>query len=113
MGGVVMSDKKTAALAKEPEVKSAAAEGAAVENIFPGDVDTGELVVVVPASGLNLREGPGVGFPAAEVLPEGAVLAIQPLPCGAEVPGWALVHTGARAGWVDIRYIQALTPAEG
>lgn len=91
----------------------ATAEGIAVEDIFPEGVDTGELVVVSSTSGLNLREGPGVGFHAAEVLPEGDVLAVQALPCGVEVPGWALVHTGLRAGWVDIRYIQALTPAEG
>lgn len=91
----------------------AAAEGVAVEDLFPGDVDTGELAAVSSANGLNLREGPGVGFPVVEVLPEAAVLAVQPLPCGTEVPGWALVHTGVRAGWVDVRYIQALTPAEG
>lgn len=119
-----MSKKKTAVPAAEalnvvPAATQtdleppAAADGIGVEDIFPEGADAGELVMVVPASGLNLREGPGVNFPVAEVLPEAAVLAVQPLPCGAEVPGWALVHTGARTGWVDSRYIQALTPAEG
>lgn len=107
-----MSKKKTAAPVQEPEVKAAEAEGIAVEDIFPEGADTGELVMVSAPSGLNLREGPGMGFPVAEVLPEAAVLAVQPLPCGAEVPGWALVHTGARTGWVDIRYIQAMASAE-
>lgn len=119
-----MGKKKTTAPAPEtvnvapPQAKtdaelSAAAAGIAVEDIFPEGADAGELVMVVPASGLNLREGPGVNFPVVEVLPEAAVLAVQPLPCGAEVIGWALVHTGARTGWVDSRYIQALMPAEG
>ncbi|WP_298016651.1 SH3 domain-containing protein [uncultured Dysosmobacter sp.] len=96
--------------AAEPPVEGE--HGVSVESIFPEDVDTIELVAVDADCGLNLREGPGVGFPAVEVLPEGAVLAVQALPCGAVVPGWALVHTGQRAGWVDIRYLRALEPAE-
>lgn len=71
-----------------------------------------EIVVVDAAGGLNLREGPGRGYPVAELLEDGTLLAVLELPHGAEVPGWALVHTGERTGWVDRHFIQALEPAE-
>lgn len=68
----------------------------------------GDLVYVNAAKGLNLRKGPALTFPVAEVLADGSVVAVLALPYGAEVAGWALVHTGQRIGWVDCSFIQAL-----
>lgn len=68
----------------------------------------GDLAAVIADNGLNLREGPGRGYRAAQVLPTGAAAKVLALPYGTKVPGWALVHTGDRTGWVDIRFIQAL-----
>lgn len=71
-----------------------------------------EIVVVSAAGGLNLRTGPGRNYPIAELLEDGTPLEVLELPHGAEVPGWALVHTGARTGWVDRRFIQELEEAK-
>lgn len=71
-----------------------------------------EIVVVHADGGLNLRTGPGRNYPVAELLEDGTLLAVLELPHGAEVPGWALVHTGQRTGWVDRSFIQALEKAE-
>ena len=76
------------------------------------DSISAEIVVVSAAGGLNLRTGPGRNYPIAEVLGDGMRLEVLELPHGAEVPGWALVHTGTRTGWVDHRFIQALDSAE-
>ena len=48
----------------------------------------------------------------AELLEDGTLLAVLELPHGAEVPGWALVHTGQRTGWVDRSFIQELEEAK-
>lgn len=71
-----------------------------------------EIVAVNAEGGLNLRIGPGRSYPVAELLEDGTLLAVLELPCGAEVPGWALVHTGERTGWVDRRFIQELEKAK-
>lgn len=68
----------------------------------------GTLVVVNAAHGLNLRRGPHFLYDAHEVLPDGAILSKLELPCGASVPGWALVHTGQCVGWVAEQYLQPL-----
>lgn len=73
---------------------------------------SGDIVVVNAAGGLNLRTGPGRNYPVAELLEDGTLLAVLELPHGAEVPGWALVHTGQRTGWVDRSFIQAVEKAE-
>lgn len=86
-------------------------EGIDIQETPLGGVE-GRLAAVDSNTGLNLREGPGTAFPVAEVLPDGAVAAVLELPYGAEVPGWALVHTGQRTGWVDARFIRALEKAE-
>ena len=44
--------------------------------------------------------------PIAELLEYGTLLTVLELPHGAEVPGWALVHTGERTGWVDRLFIR-------
>ena len=67
---------------------------------------SGDIVAVNAEGGLNLRIGPGRSYPVAEVLENGTLLSVLYLPHGAEVPGWALVHTGERTGWVDRLFIQ-------
>ena len=59
-------------------------------------------------NGLNLREGPATSFRPMEVLADGTLVSVLTLPYGAEIPGWALVHTGQRTGWVDCHFIHAL-----
>ena len=67
---------------------------------------SGDIVAVNAEGGLNLRIGPGRSYPVAEVLENGTLLTVLYLPHGAEVPGWALVHTGERTGWVDRLFIR-------
>lgn len=71
-----------------------------------------DIVAVNAEGGLNLRIGPGRSYPVAEVLENGTLLTVLYLPHGAEVPGWALVHTGERTGWVDRLFIQELEETE-
>ena len=73
---------------------------------------SGDIVAVNAEGGLNLRIGPGRSYPVAEVLENGTLLSVLYLPHGAEVPGWALVHTGERTGWVDRLFIQELEETE-
>ena len=84
--------------------------------IDPGDPAlsgiSGDIVAVNAEGGLNLRIGPGRSYPVAEVLENGTLLTVLYLPHGAEVPGWALVHTGERTGWVDRLFIQELEETE-
>ena len=68
---------------------------------------SGDIVEVNAEGGLNLRIGPGRSYPVAELLEYGTLLTVLELPHGAEVPGWALVHTGERTGWVDRLLIRA------
>lgn len=93
------------------EVPETVQAGVDLADTAVGDLSD-EIVVVCAAGGLNLRTGPGRNYPVTELLEDGTLLAVLPLPCGAEVPGWALVHTGQRTGWVDSRFIRALEPAE-
>lgn len=86
-------------------------EGIDIQETPLGGVE-GDLAAVDSASGLNLREGPGISYGIAEVLPDNALVAVLELPYGTEVPGWALVHTGQRTGWVDARFIRALERVE-
>lgn len=73
---------------------------------------SGDIVAVNAEGGLNLRIGPGRSYPVAEVLENGTLLTVLYLPHGAGVPGWALVHTGERTGWVDRLFIQELEETE-
>lgn len=92
-------------------VRGEVQEGIGTQETPLGGVE-GALAAVDAARGLNLREGPGTGYAVAEVLPDGGLVAVLELPCGAEVPGWSLVHTGQRTGWVDARFIRKLEAAE-
>lgn len=67
---------------------------------------SGDIVAVNAEGGLNLRIGPGRSYPVAELLEDGTLLTVLELPYGTEVPGWALVHTGERTGWVDRLFIR-------
>lgn len=67
---------------------------------------SGDIVAVNAEGGLNLRIGPGRSYPVAELLEYGTLLTVLELPHGTEVPGWALVHTGERTGWVDRLFIR-------
>ena len=73
---------------------------------------SGDIVAVNAEGGLNLRIGPGRSYPITELLEDGTLLTVLELPYGAEVPGWALVHTGERTGWVDRLFIQELEETE-
>lgn len=108
-----MADKKKTSAPEEEQTRAVeeVAEGVALEDTAVAGLSD-EIVVVHADGGLNLRTGPGRGYPVAELLENGTLLAVLELPHGAEVPGWALVHTGQRTGWVDRRFIQALEPAE-
>lgn len=104
--------KKTAAPAEEqPRAVEEVSECVALENTALTGISD-EIVVIHADGGLNLRTGPGRGYPVAELLEDGTLLAVLELPHGAEVPGWALVHTGQRTGWVDRHFIQVLEKAE-
>lgn len=112
-----MADKKKTGVPVEENTKTLqetpeeVKEGVALEDTAVAGISD-EIVVVNAEGGLNLRIGPGRSYPVAELLEDGTLLAVLELPHGAEVPGWALVHTGQRTGWVDRRFIQALEPAE-
>ena len=67
---------------------------------------SGDIVEVNPAGGRHLRIAPGRSNPVTELLEDGTLLTVLELPYGAEVPGWALVHTGERTGWVDRLFIR-------
>lgn len=62
-------------------------------------------IVVSAPQGLNLREGPHVSYAARAVLSDGAPVEILDLPKDVEVPGWALVETGAGIGWVNTNFL--------
>ena len=67
------------------------------------------VIVVTAPQGLNLRKGPHISYGVMTVLPDGAAVEILDLPLDVEVPGWALVKTGAGIGWVNATF---LTEAE-
>ena len=57
----------------------------------------GAVVATFPPAMLNVRIGPGVEFPAVDVLPEGAPVSI----CG-RVGNWGRLPSGA---WVSLRFV--------
>ena len=75
----------------------------------PQEVVPGPVTVVTAPQGLNLRKGPHISYGVMTVLPDGAAVEILDLPLDVEVPGWALVKTGAGTGWVNTTF---LTEAE-
>lgn len=75
----------------------------------PQEVALRPVIVVTAPQGLNLRKGPHISYGVMTVLPDGAAVEILDLPLDVEVPGWALVKTGAGIGWVNTTF---LTEAE-
>lgn len=112
--------KKTAVNPPEPDTVQQAAlpaqegadvqEGIDIQETALG-AGEGELAAVDSPVGLNLRAGPGFDFEVLQKLEDATVLAVQELPYGAQVPGWMLVHTGERTGWVSARYLRKLEQA--
>jgi len=88
--------------------QAAESEGQAAPNEDPFNVTApaGRPAVVRAPKGLNLREGPALSYEVLEVLPDGVEVTAPDLPMGAEVPGWRLVYTGERAGWVQSRFLR-------
>ncbi len=70
----------------------------------PGDVAPGTAHVVVNTAFLNVREGPGVGYPVVAVVPGGTVLPVVEISSGGH---WYKVETAAGAGW--LRHIYTVT----
>lgn len=111
--------KKTAAKTPEHDAAQQAVqaaergqEGADIQETALGAME-GEPAAVDSPVGLNLRAGPGFDFEVLQKLEDATVLAVQELPYGAQVPGWALVHTGERTGWVAARYLRKPEQAAG
>lgn len=63
---------------------------------------------VMPADGLNLRQGPGIHFPVLITVPGGARVQVvgRPTP-----DGWYSVSYQNRHGWVDGKYLSLGPPA--
>lgn len=99
----VQAESETAAEAAQP-----AAPAETRKDPAPEPSERPKIVVSAPR-GLNLREGPHVSYAVRAVLPDGAPVEILDLPKDVEVPGWALVETGAGIGWVNTNF---LTEAE-
>ena len=97
---------------QEAEAVEAAAQAPQEEQADP-IAPLCKTVVVQAEGGLNLRCGPGKEFAIGHVLPDGTAPLVIPMPYGAYAPGWLPVLTpGFRLGWVDERYVEAVTDAE-
>lgn len=102
---VVQAESETAAeVAAQP-----AAPAETHEDLAPEPSERPKNVVSAPR-GLNLREGPHVSYAVRTVLSDGDVVEILDLPKDVEVPGWALVETGAGIGWVNTNFLTEAEP---
>ena len=97
------ADAESRAVAAESALK-AAQEAAVAPEAY---ADYKELPAVVAAPlGLNLRTGPGPGYGVREVLPNGALVTVLPLPYEVEVKDWALVVSESGThGWVKTEFL--------
>lgn len=100
----VNENPEPAATNETPEPAAPTEGGMDIQDTALAGIE-GKLIAVNHSTGLNLRKSPHYMGEISEVLPDGAVLMELDLPYGAEVEGWALVHTGHHTGWVDRRYI--------
>lgn len=101
--------EEQAVQAESETAAEAAAQLAAPAETHEDPATERSKIVVSDPRGLNLREGPHVSYAVRAVLPDGAPVEILDLPKDVEVPGWALVETGAGIGWVNTNF---LTEAE-
>ncbi len=69
---------------------------------------TPQTATVLPADGLNLRNGPGTDQPVLIVIPGGATVTLL----GGATNGWLPVSYGGRSGWVEAIYLST-TSASG
>ncbi len=73
--------------------------------VTPTSTPTGEDVraaTVVPPDGLNLRAGPGTGFPVLTTMPGGARVQVIGRPTA---DGWYTVRYDGKVGWADGAYL--------
>jgi len=97
------ADAESRAVAAETALE----EGRSAASAPAAYADYAELPAVVAApQGLNLREGPAVGYGPLEILPDGASVTVLPLPYDVAVPGWALVVSeSGTIGWVMTAFL--------
>lgn len=88
---------------KEPAAASTAPSESACS-----PASEGRPAIATAAKGLNLREGPGFGFEVLTILERGTLVLVLDLPMGVKVPGWELVNTGERTGWVSDRFLRPM-----
>lgn len=62
-------------------------------------------VISNKGNSVNLRSGPGIGYPALAQLPSG-----QPVVILTRVPDWVQVRAFNLTGWVNARYVASYTP---
>lgn len=105
-----MAKKNTTPPAEAAEAKTVNPEALETPQASPEESPKpeGRRAVVRSPKGLNLRVGPALNYDALEVLADGAEVTALNLPEGVTVPGWELVHTGERAGWVSARFLRPL-----
>lgn len=118
----VIPEEETAVPEDTPETEATSPSGilkASPDFVDPGDgespaepeaapIPEGRPAIVTAAKGLNLREGPGLGFEVLMVLESGTLVLILDLPMGVKVPGWVLACTGEMTGWVSGKHLRAL-----
>ena len=97
-----MAKNTTSPLTELQEPAAAAVQ----EQAAPEETISGKTAVVAAQYGLNLRKGPAFSYKVLQELPDGTELTVLELPCGASVPGWALVHTGRQIGWVFAQHLR-------
>jgi hypothetical protein len=72
----------------------------------PPAVGTAYATVTVTAAALNVRQGPGAGYPVLFVVNLGETLSVL-----ATAPGWLFVQNATgQQGWVDQRFTSPLAP---
>ena len=102
-----------AEMPQEAEAVEEAAQAPQEEQAADPIASLCKTVVVQAEGGLNLRCGPGKEFAIGLVLPDGTALTVIPTPYGAYAPGWLpVLAPGFRLGWVDERYVEAVTVSE-
>lgn len=67
---------------------------------------SGRIAIVTAENGVNVRKGPGTIFESIGAVEWREPVAVLQLPYDAEVPGYALVHTGTLVGWVCDLFLQ-------
>ncbi len=93
-------------ITENTQTSEAENQTASEENSSAETAPVGRPATVRSPKGLNLRKGPALSYEILCVLPDGAEATALDLPMGAEVPGWRLIYTGERIGWVQSRFLR-------